>query len=140
MKLSKEDADQVHRLISLLLHEANRQSKLIAHLDTRNIERVQLDNALKLQEMIFQGGDFIDSFVKRNGATLKPEDLEVLNGWSQHINGHFLLMQHGKEGSKFLHLERNGKETAEIVPREERDRVFVFRFKGVRSGDKEEAA
>lgn len=115
MKLSKEDADQVHRSISLLLHEANRESKLIEHLDTRNIERVQLDNALKLQDMIFQGGDFIDSFVKRKGAALKSGDLDVLKGWSRHVNDHFLLMQHSKEGSKFLHLDRNGKQTAYLV-------------------------
>lgn len=105
MILDENDAKLFYKLNWGLLHYINQKHPVFKGLEKPVFKGSDLDKVGELHKKIVSNPELIDSFVSENPLGLSREELDIVKGWKNFIEGNFLILSHTKEHSIFLPVE-----------------------------------
>ena len=109
MVLNKEDADVFFRLHWSLLFFVNLKYQIIEGLSEPLLKDKNLEDVNKLNDILFNNPELIDSFISENPFNFDSEELDIIKSWKNHIKDRFLLVAHLKKYSVFITTGKDQK-------------------------------
>ena len=109
MMLNEEDADMFFRLHWSLLFFVNLKYQIIEGLSEPLLKDKNLEDVNKLNDILFNNPELIDSFISENPFNFDSEELGIIKSWKNHIKDRFLLVAHLKKYSVFMTTGKDQK-------------------------------
>ena len=103
MNLSPDESQRFYRIWWSLLSYVNGQKSLgIDFPENPLIDGVDVQDALKIRNALWESPDCLQGFVEHNPDGLPECDLALAASWSGRVSGNFYVMRHLKKHSIFL--------------------------------------
>ena len=106
MKLTEQEAKQYCDLMWALQHFVNQKLSIIP--DINNVdEYAELDykERFQVRNALYENKDFINLFVKENPQNFSEEELSIISGWNNFIEGEFYIERFLKKYAIFIKEE-----------------------------------
>lgn len=106
MKLTKQDAQHFFDLMWPLQFFVNQQLKI--HKNVGSLEeymQCSTEEKLQVRNALYQNGPLIDLYLQENPNDCSSEDLSVVSGWKNHVEGNFHIERFLKKYSILIQNE-----------------------------------
>ena len=103
MKLARKDADHFFKLYLSLLAYINRKFNKVEGLTSPDdFISVTRDQQFEIKEALYQHPELISSYISENPDRFSADELDIVSGWVNFVQGKFLIFHYLKNYTIFL--------------------------------------
>jgi hypothetical protein len=106
MILSEADSKRFYQIWWPLLKYVNSQQNIVEDFpEIPMVENVNVQDAIKIRNVMWNSPDLLDKFIQINPAQLAENDLELAASWKDRFSSQFVIIRHLKKHSVFLRCD-----------------------------------
>ncbi len=103
MKLSEHDVELFYRLMIGLQFFVNCEKNIIPYITTHAVyEELSIEKKSKVRSKVYNHPELIDAFVQKNPENFSEEELNIIAGWKNYIQGDFFIERFLKKHTIFI--------------------------------------
>jgi hypothetical protein len=117
MLLTKEDVELFGRLQALLYQFVNKVLRIFSPKKTtpQNFAKLTPLQRLKLRDALLDNMDLLEDYLEQNPDQLSADDLAIIAGWSNYLEGEFVILRETEDHTQFLLIDMEQPEVFGVL-------------------------